>query len=497
MVTRNFFVFVLLSVLSFSVFALERKVFCIWDPVGRNGPVMSFYSDVIPKAQSWGLSIRFVAYTDERIAASDFKAGRCEAVLLTSILARQFVKFGGTMDAIGAINSQEGLETALSSLARPKAGKLMTEGKYEAVATFPVGSMYAFVNDRTIDTIEEFAGKSISILNGDPQMKKFADLAGASQVNVTLDSFAELFNKGNVDIVVMPALAYNTFELYQGLGSKGGIIDKRLYYGMLQTITKRDQFPEDFGHTMRNYVKTRMKAINKLVKDAEEEIPDKYWIKTNQFVKDDIDHFSKRVRLALMDDGVNHPKALHLFWKIRCRLDRSRGECKESPVHIKKSDTKPAAKKVANKTPKKSKESVKETQKKLLKQKKREQKEREQKEREQKEREHKEREHKEREQKKLEQQKLQEQALAAKKLAEQELALEHEKLERAKVEAELELERKERAKLEKELEALEKKNKEEQTSEEQGSEEQTSEEQGSEEQTSEKHEEERRWWQLF
>mgnify|MGYP000249851667 CR=1 FL=1 len=274
MVTRNFFVFVLLSVLSFSVFALERKVFCIWDPVGRNGPVMSFYSDVIPKAQSWGLSIRFVAYTDERIAASDFKAGRCEAVLLTSILARQFVKFGGTMDAIGAINSQEGLETALSSLARPKAGKLMTEGKYEAVATFPVGSMYAFVNDRTIDTIEEFAGKSISILNGDPQMKKFADLAGASQVNVTLDSFAELFNKGNVDIVVMPALAYNTFELYQGLGSKGGIIDKRLYYGMLQTITKRDQFPEDFGHTMRNYVKTRMKAINKLVKDAEEEIPD-------------------------------------------------------------------------------------------------------------------------------------------------------------------------------------------------------------------------------
>ena len=443
MVRRNFFVLVLLSVLSFSAFALERKVFCIWDPVGRNGPVMSFYSDVIPKAQAWGLSIRFVAYIDERIAAADFKAGRCEAVLLTSILARQFVKFGGTMDAIGAIDSQEGLETALSSLARPKAGKLMTEGEYEAIATFPVGSMYAYVNDRAIDTIEKFAGKSISILNGDPQMKKFADLAGASQVGVSLDSFAERFNNGEVDIVVMPALAYNTFELYQGLGDKGGIIDKRLYYGMLQVISKRDQFPADFGHTMRNYVKTRLKAINELVKTAEEEIPHKYWIQTSQFVKDDIDHFSKRVRIALMNDGVNHPKALHLFWKIRCRLDRSRGECKESPVNIEKRDKKTTAKTTSIKM---SKKTEKEAPQKLEQQKQKQMK-----------LEAKTLEKRQRE-RLVQQQK--EQVLAKKNLAEQKRALEHEKLERAKVEEELERERKVREKLEKELEALEQKNKE-------------------------------------
>lgn len=443
MVRRNFFVLVLLSVLSFSAFALERKVFCIWDPVGRNGPVMSFYSDVIPKAQAWGLSIRFVAYIDERIAAADFKAGRCEAVLLTSILARQFVKFGGTMDAIGAIDSQEGLETALSSLARPKAGKLMAEGEYEAIATFPVGSMYAYVNDRAIDTIEKFAGKSISILNGDPQMKKFADLAGASQVGVSLDSFAERFNNGEVDIVVMPALAYNTFELYQGLGDKGGIIDKRLYYGMLQVISKRDQFPADFGHTMRNYVKTRLKAINELVKTAEEEIPHKYWIQTSQFVKDDIDHFSKRVRIALMNDGVNHPKALHLFWKIRCRLDRSRGECKESPVNIEKRDKKTTAKTTSIKM---SKKTEKEAPQKLEQQKQKQMK-----------LEAKTLEKRQRE-RLVQQQK--EQVLAKKNLAEQKRALEHEKLERAKVEEELERERKVREKLEKELEALEQKNKE-------------------------------------
>jgi hypothetical protein len=310
----------LLALLSDSVFAIEDKTFCVWDPVGRTGPVMTFYSDVIPKAQAWGLRLKFVAYTEETDAVKAFKAGKCEAVVITSILSRQFVQFAGTMDAIGAINSQEGLELAIATLSRPRAGNLMIEGNYEVVTTFPIGSMYAFVKDRSVDTIEEFSGKKLAILNDDPQMKKFADLAGASKVNVTLSNFADKFEKGIVDIVIMPALAYNTFELYKGLGKKGGIIDYRLYYGMLQTISRRDQFPEDFGFNMRNYMLTRLKEMNKMVLDAEEEIPDYYWIETNQFVKDDIDHFSKRVRLSLQDSDVNN-----------CRLDPSRGECKVSP----------------------------------------------------------------------------------------------------------------------------------------------------------------------
>ncbi len=328
---RNIVLVFLLSLLSSSVFAIEDKTFCVWDPVGRTGPVMTFYSDVIPKAQAWGLRLKFVAYTEETDAVKAFKAGKCEAVVLTSILSRQFVQFAGTMDAIGAINSQEGLELAIATLSRPRAGNLMIEGNYEVVTTFPIGSMYAFVKDRSIDTIEEFSRKKLAILNKDPQMQKFADLSGASKVNVTLSNFADKFEQGMVDIVIMPALAYNTFELYNGLGKKGGIIDYRLYYGMLQTISKRDQFPEDFGFNMRKYMLTRLKEMNKMVLDAEDEIPDYYWIETNQFVKDDIDHFSKRVRLSLQDSDVNNPTALKLFWKIRCRLDPSRGECKESP----------------------------------------------------------------------------------------------------------------------------------------------------------------------
>jgi hypothetical protein len=332
----SIFLCILISLFSSSAFSLESKTFCVWDPVGRSGPVMTFYSDVIPRAQAWGLKLKFVAYTEETDVVKQFKAGNCEAAVLTSILSRQFVKFAGTMDAIGAINSEKGLELAIATLSRSRAGKLMIENNYEVVTTFPVGSMYAFVKDRSIDTIDEFSGQKIAILNNDPQMYKFASLSKSKPVTVTLSNFADKFKTGEVDIVIMPALAYNTFELYEGLADKGGIIDYRLYYGMLQTIARRDQFPEDFGNKMRNYMLTRMKAMNKMVVDAEEEIPKHYWIKTNQFVKDEIDHFSKRIRLALQDDQINNPTALKLFWKIRCRLDPSRGECKAPPKVVSK-----------------------------------------------------------------------------------------------------------------------------------------------------------------
>jgi hypothetical protein len=40
--------FVLLAV-SASAFALEKKTFCMYDPVGKNGPAMTFFSDLKAK----------------------------------------------------------------------------------------------------------------------------------------------------------------------------------------------------------------------------------------------------------------------------------------------------------------------------------------------------------------------------------------------------------------------------------------------------------------
>jgi len=327
MTAHKILITTILFLFSSLTIALEKKSICTWDPVGKNGPVMTFYSDLKPKAIAWGIDLELIAYTDEKVAANDFKAGVCDGAHLTAILSRQFVPFAGTLDAIGGIVSNEGLSKIIATLANPKAEKIMTNGPYEAVAAWPVGSMFAFVNDRSIDTVAEFSGKKISVLNEDPQILKLANMVGASPVGTSLATFSGQFNNGNIDILFMPALAYNTFELYHGLGTKGGILDFQMYYGMLQTITKKDQWPADFGNKMRKYIVNRLKAINKLVSDAEKEIPAKYWVKTNETTRAEFTKLSREVRLALKTEGKMDPKALKLLWKIRCAEDATASEC--------------------------------------------------------------------------------------------------------------------------------------------------------------------------
>ena len=312
---------------SFNAMALEKKTICTWDPVGKNGPVMTFYSDLKPKAINWGIDLEFIAYTDEKVASNSFKAGECDGAHLSAILSRQFVPFSGTLDAVGGITSEEGLKKIIATLANEKAGKILTNGQYEAVAAWPVGSMYAFVNDKKIRTVSDFSGKKISVLNEDPQILKLANLVGASPVGTSLATFSGQFNNGNIDIVFMPALAYNVFELYHGLGTDGGILDYRMYYGMLQTVVKKENFPADFGIKMRNYVVSRLKDINKLVEDAEKEIPAKYWLKTDEATQAEFVKLSRDVRLALKAEEKMDPKALKLLWKIRCSENPSASEC--------------------------------------------------------------------------------------------------------------------------------------------------------------------------
>ncbi|MFT5716167.1 MAG: hypothetical protein ACI9T7_000340 [Oleiphilaceae bacterium] len=317
----------LLMLVSASVLGLEEKKFCIYDPVGKNGPSMTFLSNIVPTAIQWGLSVKLVAYTDERVASNDFKAGMCDVVFLTGLLTRQYVPFGSSLNAIGGIISEAGVNKVLKAITHPKAGKLLSKGNYEIVGTFPVGGVYLFVNDREIDTLEEFSGKKISILNDDPQAMKFANMAGASPVGTSLATFSGQFNNGNIDILPMVPIGYNVFELYHGLGKKGGIIDEKLLYGMMQLVSHKDRFADNFGQQMREYILSRLGDIHKLASDSKAEIPSHYWIKTSKKTKVALEKFKLDIRLALKDEGIHEPKALKLLWKIRCSEDPTRSEC--------------------------------------------------------------------------------------------------------------------------------------------------------------------------
>jgi len=306
---------------------LEPRSICAWDPVGKNGPVISFFSDLIPQAINWGLDISFIPYEDENTAIADFEAGKCDMTIVTAIVSRNYVQFAGTLDAIGGITSENKLRQTLAAITSPKATDLMSTGDYEVVASIPVGSMFAFVNNRKISSIDHFINKRMAVINGDIQTQKFAELAGATPYEETLSTFSSSFNEHHVDIVLMPALAYDTFELYKGLGKTGGILDIRLFYGMLQTLARKSAFAEDFGTNMRKYMFGRLQEALILIDNAEKSIPAHYWIKTPEATKAELNNFYKDVRLALMMEDKMDPRALSLLWKIRCKVSPELAEC--------------------------------------------------------------------------------------------------------------------------------------------------------------------------
>ncbi len=320
----------LLLALSFSSSALERKRVCTWDPVGQTGPVMTFIDDVLPAAIEWGLDLQFLPYLDEKEAVKDFRAGLCDLVIVTAITSRRLLTFGGSLDAMGAVTSLDELYTVLATIASEKVAPSLIEDGYELAVSIPVGAMYAFVRDRAINSVDAFHGRTIAVINQDVQVARLAEFSKATPKPETLATFAHSFARGKVDIVMMPAPAYETFELKKGIGDKGGVLDIPMYYGMIQGVSRRSAFPPDFGLKLRQWMLKQFPVSRSLIESAERTIPAHYWIRTSEKTKESLREFYKEIRLALLAEHRFSPKALNLLWKIRCAARPSLEECATS-----------------------------------------------------------------------------------------------------------------------------------------------------------------------
>lgn len=306
---------------------LKPLKFCVWDPVGATGPFIAFLKQTKLAAINWGVDLQLDAYTDEKVASNDFKSGFCDAVFLTNLLAKDFVPFSAAFGAPGGIRSLEGLKTLSATLNHPKASGLVRKDKYEVSGLFPIGEIYPFIRDRSDVRISSISGKKVAILNGDAASTKFVEMVGASPVHTSLATWAGQFNNGNLDVMFGPALAYNTFELYKGLGEKGGIVRFNILYAVMQMVVNVERVPQDFATQMRSHALTRFSELKNTVTQAESEIPEKYWIDLSPELVNEYETMVKRVRLALRDEAAYDQKAITLLWKIRCKFDPGASEC--------------------------------------------------------------------------------------------------------------------------------------------------------------------------
>lgn len=325
-ILSRFFITAFLISASTAVQAVPKKM-CVFDLLGANGPVFSQMKDYKTVAIAWGVELELKPYTSERVAAEDFKSGLCDAVSFTGIRARQFNAFTGTLDAIGAMPSYEYLKSVITTISGKKAAKLMFSDPYEVAGVFPAGAGYMFVNDRSIDTVGELAGKRIAILDSDPAQVEMVNFIGGSPVGTSIANMYSKFNNGSVDVTYGPAIVYEAMELYKGLEPNGGVIRFSLVQLTMQILIRKADFPEGYGQQSREFALSQFDSAVTLVKKYESTIPEKMWISIPEADITGYHEVFRQSRIRLRDKGIYNAKMLKLMRMLRCKKEPGQPEC--------------------------------------------------------------------------------------------------------------------------------------------------------------------------
>lgn len=308
--------------------------FCIFDLVGTQGDVFSYAKDLALEARKWNLFVDLKVYTDERVAAEDFKAGQCDGVAISTLRSKQFNHFMGSLDAVGALPSMKHMQAFIQMFSsNPKMNDFTISGDYQTVAVIPLGAAYVMVNDRKIDSIEKAAGKKVAVLEWDKSQAKMVQQLGAQPVASDITNFAGKFNNGQVDIIAAPALAFKPLELYRGLGTKGAIFRLPLVQVSGSILIRRGKFLKEVPEfdtlvmKLRQYAVTKLPAVYTMIDRSEREIDPKYWLDLSDAEKQKYVRMMRESRLQLTREGVYDPKMMAILKKVRCKLEPANYEC--------------------------------------------------------------------------------------------------------------------------------------------------------------------------
>ncbi|MDO8332108.1 MAG: DUF6091 family protein [Fluviicoccus sp.] len=276
--------------------------------------------------------VKINLFTDERIASEEFKVKQCDGVAISSLRGRQYNPFIGSLDAIGAILSYQQLTEAITLLSRPEMASYMVNQDVEIVGIVPLGAAYVMVNDRRINTLAKAAGRKVAVLDFDKSQASMVQKIGAQPVSVDLTSVGGKFNNGQVDILAMPALAFEPLELYRGMtDDKGNARGAIFKFPLLQVtgmmMMHRGKFPDGIGQLMREFIAMQLAPAYQFILETESAIPVKYWMDIPESDKPGYINMLRSARLAVTKDGFYDPRMMKLLKNVRCKLEPSNYEC--------------------------------------------------------------------------------------------------------------------------------------------------------------------------
>ena len=328
---KGFFIISTLALCAFSNMVQAKQQVCVFDLLGKAGESYKFLEEWALVSKKWGAQVQLISFQDEDLADKAFQNDKCDAVYMTSMRARTYNKFAGSIDALGGVPSNKIAPKAVEYVLDPRNTKRMTTtlqgDSYEVAGIGLIGSAYIFVKDRSLNTIEKAQGKKFAILHYDRAQRVMVERVGAVPVMSDISNFIKKFNTGEVDVVAAPAYAYKPLEIEKGLGSKGAMLNFPVVNVTADLIVRPERFPAQFGEQSRQWFLQKIPQSFAMVQRLEAAIPSKIKMQLSKEDKEKYQRLLREGRIDLTKQGVYDPGMMQVLKKARCTVERTNFEC--------------------------------------------------------------------------------------------------------------------------------------------------------------------------
>ena len=304
---------------------------CVFDLLGKSGEAYTAMEEWALAAKTWRSEVTLLSYQNEAQAQNDFEQGKCDGVYMTSMRARSYNKFAGSVDAIGAVPSyaiaQKAISFALDKRNQRRLNSRIGKQSYEVAGISQIGLAYIFVKDKNMNTIEQIKGKKFVVLAYDEAQKIVVKSLGGQAVLSDISDIAKKFNSGEADIMAAPAYAYKPLELYKGLGNDGAIIQFPAVNMTMDLIIRPEKFSSGFGQHSRAWFINRLNTNFALIQRIEAELPAKYKMNLSNEDRTRYQQILREARIGLTSRGIYDATMMNVLKRARCTVDRTNFEC--------------------------------------------------------------------------------------------------------------------------------------------------------------------------
>lgn len=302
------------------------RSFCVWDMLGKSGPVFATVEDQTLRSLHYGLQLNVKPYQSESELIADLKSGACDAALMSGSRALEFNRFAGTVEALGAVPDTNHLQMLMQVMASPKMADRLEGNGYVVMGVASLGENYLYSGTPVITGPSTISGHTVGAPVGDVSLQALAKQLKGNVKSGEQLGVVQQFVSGETESMLAPLVAFYAAGAGQA-GENVAILNYPLSQSTIQLIGRQDRFPTELAQMLREDFLFKFDHYVKRLEKERRNISASLWRDVPRLEQTAFENRMQKLRIFMRDQGKYDATMLKLARKVRCKHDPARVEC--------------------------------------------------------------------------------------------------------------------------------------------------------------------------